>query len=425
MLKKLGTIMVVGLAVLGVTAGVAAAGEVDLLVQKLVDKGVLTPNEAQILMDETKQDVARQNAKGTNDAIPTWVQTTKLKGDFRLRQELAQDKGSANDNRTRIRMRLGVETKPNDQMKVGIGIATGKLSDPRSTNVSFGTDSSASNANDPGSFKDVTLDYAFGQFTPFNGVTLTGGKFKNPLWQPNDMLWDTDLNPEGGAVQLNGNLASGVDVFLNSSIFVMNEQRTAKMSEPWLLAVQPGLAWEVADGIKLQGALAYYNFQQIQERPKFTKQSTNSLNGSNYKYNYNSINPSLELGIQNPLGGLVPYFSIFADYVKNLSLPGSVAGGSGFDYGVKFGNEKVGDWGQWQAKLSYDRLGRDAFLDIFPDSDRYNGKTNMRSYEALLEYGLGKNTSLALDYYRSESLTRVGETYSPQQVVQVDWNLKF
>jgi hypothetical protein len=50
--------------------GIASAGETDLLIQKLVEKGILTASEAQILQDDVKQDVAKQNAKGTNDALP-------------------------------------------------------------------------------------------------------------------------------------------------------------------------------------------------------------------------------------------------------------------------------------------------------------------------------------------------------------------
>ena len=63
------------------------AGELDILVQKLIEKNILSPLEGQIILDETRADVAKQNAQGTNDAIPTWIQNTKLKGDVRLRYQ--------------------------------------------------------------------------------------------------------------------------------------------------------------------------------------------------------------------------------------------------------------------------------------------------------------------------------------------------
>jgi hypothetical protein len=219
-----------------------------------------------------------------------------------------------------------------------------------------------------------------------------------------------------------------------------------------MLGLQPGLKVNFTDNVNLNAAAAYYQFESVKDRPVFTKWATNSVRSTTtlgaitgytndtppvairaastttryYVYNYNTINPSVELTFKNLLGdSFLPYIAVFGDFVYNLSAPGSATGRGGYDYGIKFGNEKVGDWGQWQAKLSYDQLGRDAVLDIFPDSDRYNGKTNMRGYEAILEYGLGKNTSLALDYYWAESLTKTGTTNFPQQTLQVDWNLKF
>jgi hypothetical protein len=72
-------------------------------------------------------------------------------------------------------------------------------------------------------------------------------------------------------------------------------------------------------------------------------------------------------------------------------------------------------------------LGKDAILDTLPDSDRYGGKTGMRSHEAGLDWGLGKNTWLGIDYYYGWQIPgNFGSTQSkPATVVQVDWNLKF
>ncbi|MFA5287692.1 MAG: hypothetical protein WC394_05445, partial [Candidatus Omnitrophota bacterium] len=76
----------------------------------------------------------------------------------------------------------------------------------------------------------------------------------------------------------------------------------------------------------------------------------------------------------------------------------------------------------WQFKYLYAMLGRDAVLDVLPDSDRYGGKTGMRSHEGELTFGLGKNTSLGLDIYRSWST--IGAK-APETLVQFDWNMKF
>ena len=63
------------------------AGEIDLLLQKLVDKGVLTAGEAQQIGTETKEQVKSEIAKGKYSSLPEWVQNIKMKGDFRVRYQ--------------------------------------------------------------------------------------------------------------------------------------------------------------------------------------------------------------------------------------------------------------------------------------------------------------------------------------------------
>ena len=54
---------------------------------------------------------------------------------------------------------------------------------------------------------NVALDYAYAQYSPFAWATVFGGKFKNPLWEPGDLIWDTDINPAGGALKHAGEIA--------------------------------------------------------------------------------------------------------------------------------------------------------------------------------------------------------------------------
>ena len=412
-------VMLIGFIVAGFGVCVSYAGEIDILLQKLVEKGVLTAGEAQQIGTETKEQVRKEIAQGKNESLPTWVQTIKLKGDFRLRGEFDRDKGMKDDTRGRVRVRLGAEAKPNEQMKVGFGIATGKTSDPRSTNVNIGT---SSTANTPGSFKDITLDYAYADYNPLSWLTLTGGKFKNPLWQPNDLLWDTDINPEGLAAKLNYNAIPEVQLYLNNLYYVLrNDDRNTAVSS--LIAVQPGIKWDISPQLNLNTAVAGYLFTSLKDKGKFAKRATNALDAQNdYKYNYNSINPSVELGIKEPLGGLIPYVAFFSDGIYNYDPSER---NTGYDAGIKLGYEKV-EAGTWHARFNYAKLGRESWLDIFPDSDRYSGKTNMKAYEGILEYGFSKNSNIGLDYYYAWDLTETADgSRSPAQVLQADWNFKF
>ena len=322
----------------------AKAGEVDLLVQKLVEKGILTPGEGQVLLTETKEEVKKQISKGSYDALPAWLQTVKLKGDFRLRYQYDRNAYGDVENRARIRTRVGVEAKVNDQMKVGVGIATGKSSDPRSTNITLGQsgdNSSADQKNTPGSFKNIILDYAYGEYAFNKDITLIGGKFKNPLWEPSDLLWDTDLNPEGVSVKLTHKLSPSMDLFMNNLLFVLDEDITKESKYPVIGAIQPGFNYAVSPKMSLKGAVAGYFFSGVDKRAKFNGRSTNTLTSSNaYQYNYNSVNPSMELSMLEPLGGIVPYASIFGEGVYNCSKDVE-SSKSGLAAGLKFGVEKI------------------------------------------------------------------------------------
>jgi hypothetical protein len=213
---------------------------------------------------------------------------------------------------------------------------------------------------------------------------------------------------------------------MNTMMFILDEDTTKESKYPVMGVVQPALEYTPSDKISLKGAVATYLFSGVEKRAKFATWSTNTLtSASTYKYNYNSVNPSMELGIKEPLGGLVPYAAVFGDFVYNFS-EGVDTGRSGFDAGFKFGHEKVSEKGQWNAKVLYAKLGRDAFLDIFPDSDRYSGRTHMQSWEGALDYGIGKNTWLGLDLYYSRDLISGSQPDSiPNYTCQLDWNLKF
>jgi polyhydroxyalkanoate synthesis regulator phasin len=406
----------------------AAESDVDRLLDLLVKKGVLTQDDATTFRAELA--VKKQEEKQPA-SVPEWLENVKIKGDVRVRYQWEKNKGEQDNSRARIRARLGVEGKVNNKLKAGIGIATGQAGDPRSRDITLGNSSSA---NTPGAGKDIILDYAYAQYTPLSWLALTAGKFQNNLWQPHDVFWKGDITPEGAGINLTSKFTSKLYFFVNELFFILkNDSRTD--NRPFLNALQPGLTYALNDRINFKSAFTYYKFEFVKGAKKFSYSksgsapytaSGNSLRNNTYRYNYDAIQPSLEAAFKNLFGAWIPSVSLFGDYIYNVAHVQPETGESGYDIGLKFGYDKVNDWSQWQAKLVYSKLGRDAWLDIFTDNNRYGGTTNSRTYEAMLEYGLGKNTSLCLDYYWSKSLTsaaRIGR--APEQAVQVDWNTKF
>jgi len=406
------------------------AGEVDILLQKLVEKGVLSAGEAQEIKTETQEQVKKEIAEGKFSSLPQWVQNTKLKGDFRLRyqhdhaKKLPTTTTPTDRDRARIRLRLGLESKVNEKLLVGIGLATG-LNDG-STDASRSTNASLS---DSFSKKPISLDYAYAQYSPFSWATLIGGKFKNPLWEPGDMIWDTDINPEGGALKLSKKISSKTELFMNTGLLVIDESANYN-ADPAMYVVQPGFTHQFTDAISLKGAFSYYGFSGVKGKTLDGTTGTNSKDaGNKLIYNYANIAPALELGIKEPFKMLnlnVPYFALFGEYVQNVNSAVK-DDNAGYMMGFKLGAEKVEKWADWQVRYNYAKYGKDAFLDILPDSDRYGGKTGVKAHEIMFDWGLGKNTWLGLDYYYGEQLKgNFGSTQSkPASVVQVDWNMKF
>jgi len=357
--------------------------------------------------DETKKEVPEGNAL----TLPKWVQNFTFKGDLRLRYQTDKKEDSKRRHRGRIRARLGADVKVTDDINVAAGLATGGT-DPRSTNETL---------DNTFETPDIRLDYAYAQYKPLSWATLKGGKIKGmPFWKPSDLLWDSDINPEGGGAQLKYDLRPNVGVFFNTGFFVLDES-SADTSDPFMYVVQPGFDGKFRDFIIVKAAVTYYGFSHVQGSTLDHASGTNTLLAGGLQYDYDSIGVSGELGFKKPFKvDFLPYIAALGEYINN---PDPSDGNDGFLVGLKVGSEKVAKKGQWQAKYLYRELERDAFLDTFPDSDFYGGQTNAKGHEVIFEYGLFKHVILGLDYYRTEPIE--GVTKKSEDLFQFDVVFKF
>lgn len=403
----------------------AMAGEVDILVDKLVEKGVLSKQDASVILRETKAEAEKERKEtiaATKEAlmtgedapfmlasaIPSFITNSTFKGDVRLRYQYSdRDNGKQNRNRGRFRFRFGVETKVNDKVNLGFGLASGS-DDPRSTNQTMG---------DSFSTKDIRLDLAYVTYTPFDWLTLTGGKFKNPIWLPNKWLWDGDINPEGVSICM-AQKVQGIELFMNSGFWILDE-KSSSTRDPAMVVVQPGFKAGLGKNAYFKGAFGYYNFINVQDSDLDFSPDTNSRNPDNtYEYDPDAFVISGELGTNTGVD-FAPFAALFGDYVKAFDTSGE---DKGYMFGVKLGHEKVKKPAQWQFKVYYQRLEQDAWLDILPDSDAYDGETNHKAFVSKLEVGLMKNVSLGGAWYRAE---RIEGSDDEEDVVQVDLVFKF
>jgi len=405
----------------------AMAGEVDILVDKLVQHGVLSQKDAQEILKETKVEAEkerRETVAATRDAlmtgkdapfalasaIPSFITNTKFKGDLRLRYEYSDrdDDGKDSRNRGRYRFRLGMETKVNDKVNVGFALASGG-SDPRSTNQSFGN-----------SFEtpDIRLDMAYATYKPFDWLQLVGGQFENPLWCPSGWLWDGDIRPQGVSASMNHKVG-GVELFMNNGFWILDELSSSS-EDPMMAVVQPGYKIKLGDNAYFKNAFAYYNFIDVEDAELDYSAGTNTTNPDDtLSDDYDAFVVSGELGFKTGIKPM-PFAALYGEYVKNTAT--SESEDTGYSAGIKFGHEKVKDPGQWQIATYYEKLEQDAWLDIFPDSDAYGGATNIKSYVAKATYGLMKNVELGAAYYRSK---QIDGPSNDEDLLQVDMVFKF
>jgi polyhydroxyalkanoate synthesis regulator phasin len=393
------------------------AAEVDVLIKKLVEKGILTQSEANELLKETKKEAAREKTEIEEVAkktvrkervkLPKWVEKMNLKGDVRLRYEYNDTDFAETRTRGRIRWRLSGKAKVVDKVKVGFGLASGG-DDPRSTNQSF--DSTFSS-------KGVRLDLAYAEYKPAKWATFWGGKFSNPLYRPRDLLWDSDIRPEGVAANGDWRVAPNIDLIFTPAFYVL-EEVSGTTKDPYMYALDAGIRWKITNNVPFTIVGTYYGFNNLQGTNLTFSGDSNTRVGGNLVFDYDSVALQAELGFRNL--GILPFLGFFGQYIKNDDPPEE---DKGWLAGFLIGHKKVENFAQWLLRWDYRRLERDAWLDAFPDSDFFGGDTNVKGWEVLLEFGLARNTVIQADYYQNETI--LGTPKVEQKLLQVDLVLKF
>jgi len=195
--------------------GTAARGQdAGALLDLLVRKKLITDQEA----EEVRADLIKESAETSAGKwkLSTPITELELYGDVRLRYQYnggeTKDRGpvsssvGTNDwqerSRERYRLRLGLRGTLMDDWFFGIRLETS--ASPRSTNVTFGGDTSSSSPGGGGPFAKgddtIYVGQAYAGYKGFPDFTFTGGRMPNPLITTR-MVWDPDINPEGLAEQ--------------------------------------------------------------------------------------------------------------------------------------------------------------------------------------------------------------------------------
>ena len=396
---------------LGVLAGFAAmsaeAGDNAGLLKKLVEKGIISEGEAAVLAEEANSEF--------NNSMPSWVNSLTLKGDLRLRYDHTYDSasnGASAEDRWRYRFRFGGTAEMNNGVKTGFRLASGGTSDIGSTNKTM-----------DGGFArdDFYLDQAWAQMD-VSGVTMIGGKnpnFEKTGWFVSKALFDGDITPEGFELHYSTESGSTDLGFHGGAYFVQGEDDPSKTLDMLTMA-QITAKTSLSDTTGLTLGLGVYNVED-EGIDETSSRSGNSASGVGYTPVFIDAALSMKTG---------PGVKLYATYVNNQES--SATDDTGLIAGIKFGSAKKA--GQWEAKIEYRSLEKDAVWDELTDSDfgafgangsvdTYKSGTNVEGTILQGKYMIYDNVQAALTLLTTESEDGTdGETNNR---VQADIIFKF
>ncbi|MEA3296322.1 MAG: putative porin, partial [candidate division Zixibacteria bacterium] len=347
-----------------------------------------------------------------------WWESIKVKGDLRYRHEMIKKQDKDVRHRHRVRARIGIFGEISSYTKVGIQLATGS-DDPVSTNQTL-----------DGAFstKNIGIDLAFFTtgFKGVEGLTVIGGKMKNPLFKPgkSELIWDGDLNPEGGAATFQKAIDNFV-LTLTGAGFWIDERSSS--DDSYIAAGQAiGRLYfnEKISNFTFGGSIFNYvntkGYQPFFDHEDPMGNSTvlfveNNDTVSHYANDYELI----ELfGEATHKFKNIPV-TVIGDFVTNNAADSL---NTGWLVGLRVGKAKK--TGSWEFRYIYRNVEADAVLGMFTDSDFRGGGTDARGHEIGGAVQLAANTAFKATYFSNEIGLQEAETEDFNRL-QVDLQLKF
>ena len=407
--------------------GLVFAQSEDALLNKLVEKGILTQKEAADLRREADKDFT--TAYSAKSGMPAWVTSLKFSGDLRLRYDSAyfEAPSIADWYRFRYRLRFGMVAVLKDDFEVGFRLASG-TGNPTSVNQTFQNNASK---------KEIRVDLAYAKWFAVNnpnwGLSLTGGKMENPFGTQ-ELLFDIDYTPEGAAQQLFWNINPKHTVRFTGGEFVINELPKSG-NDPFVLAGQIRLdsAWST----NWQTSLGAMGLGLVHG----TDISRADLGGSYWDYaagnTHTGIGPNSRLAHNMTpwqFEGAVTYFVVKPLAFYPGRLPVRVAGqiihnpsapdsNTGWLAGGSIG--KAGKRGTWELNYKFRWLEGDAWWDSIVDDDTFaaygvtsiygtegvHSGTNLRSHIVSLQYCPRDFLLIGVRYYHNALIQTVPNGY--------------
>jgi hypothetical protein len=453
-------------------AGIMAAGalaqngraESDALLQKLVQKGILTTHEAEELGKESKEEARKDWVAGAG--MPDWIKGMKLYGDFRGRfeQNNADNDLYTDRNRYRYRLRLGATVSMLDNFEIGFRVASGNpQTNPGGTLVGGSPVTANQDLNSLESRKFLWIDAAYAKWAAIKNdtFTLTGtiGKMDNPF-QLSNMVYDYDINPEGAALQAIYNIDQKHTLKGIAAFFVLDELNQGNPTgatlpagtningshDPYLWGAQAVLEskWTKQFDTSVGAAVFVIDDREAlsaKAQPFYNAGNSRDANGF-LKYNYNPIIGSAAATYKFDSAPLYPGqfpIKLTGEYMNNPAAPSD---NEAWRVGITIG--KAGKKGQWEINYRYQRLEADAWFDALVDDDNggfygtgnpqlagtgrtsgWFGGTNVKGHQVIATYSFTDFLNFTFIYYDNELIINAPGQKSDAGHFMADLNWRF
>jgi hypothetical protein len=439
----------------------------DALLNKLVEKGILTQDEAKQLKTETDKNFT--TALAVKNGMPDWVTTLKFAGDFRGRYDSIAPENSAamNRERWRYRLRFGSIVTLKDEFEVGLRLISGDVDSGISNGLS-GLGSNQSFQNN-GSKKGIFLDHAYGRWLPKLSDTwdarITFGKMENPFFfgvvgVGMGLGMDPDYTPEGGALVLAHRFNAAHKLTWINGAFVVDEV-AASSDDPFWFGTQLRFDSKWSQHVSTSVGIMWLTFENTDQMENGALPNANVGNTRYIPAGTNQANavplyqfaPVLADVSVTYLFDAAPLYQgkfpvkLVASGLHNPAAA-SVADADAWSVGIVFG--KASKRGTWEVSSCYKWLGADAIWEEVVDDDfgaywasvagqnfgvsndapGYYTGTNARGFVTKLSYAPTDALTLNFKWYLTEliDVPSVAPTVDAESRVhrfQVDAVLKF
>ena len=316
------------------------------LVDTLIEKGILTVDEAKKIEAETaaRQTNALNDIPISKFRMSDAIKSMQLFGDLRFRYEYrgVDNVPGATPNtfereRFRYALRIGLRGDLVDDFSYGIRLETS--SNPRSPWSTFGNNTTSGSVSPSDkSQSSIYLGQAYINWHPADWYEMTVGHMPMPLYTT-PMVWDSDINPEGAFEKFKYTV-DNVDLFVDFGQWDYQDPSQATeipSSDTFLLTWQAGANVRLGKDMSVKIAPMLYVYTGIGStnggsanglNKPYTGQGSAGMNVNypgGYAYNQNGINDLLILEIpaefdfkirKTPLGTLQG--RIFGDFAYNL-----------------------------------------------------------------------------------------------------------